>query len=107
MTPESYEKKSLTRSEQIECQSQVLQLKKLTLSGEELFNLRRFFPLIDQFIKFQHYNYNQNSASKQEVHSPSLDLVPKRHLGIQMVLSNCDLPEKVPNLVKKKLCKEN
>ena len=32
--------KSLTRIEQIECQSQVVQLKKITLSEEELFNLR-------------------------------------------------------------------
>ena len=65
MSPESDIKKSLPRVERIECQSQVVQLKKsITLSGEELYTLRRFFPLIDQFIKFQPYNYNQNIASK-------------------------------------------
>ena len=80
--------------------------KKTTLSEEELFNLRRFFPLIDQFIKFHHYNYNQNNASKQEVHLPSLVLVPKRHLGIQMVLSNSDHPEEVQNLVKENSVKK-
>ena len=58
MTPESNIKISLTRIERIDCRGQVVQRKEqVTLSEEELCTLRRFFPVIDQFIYFQRFKY--------------------------------------------------
>ena len=61
MTPDSDIKKTLTRTEKINYRGQVVQRKEqITLTGDELTNLRNFFPVIDHFIYFQRYKYCQN-----------------------------------------------
>ena len=51
MTPEGDIKISLTRIERIHCSGQIVQRKEQTIvSQEELSTLKRFFPVIDQFV---------------------------------------------------------
>ena len=65
MNPESEIKISLTRDEQIDCRGRVVQRKEqITLSEEELTTLRRFFPVIDQFIYFQRLKFIQNVSQQ-------------------------------------------
>ena len=65
MTPESDIKISLTRIECVDCRDQIVQRKEqVVLSEEELTTLRRFFPVIDQFIYFQRFKYIGNDSQQ-------------------------------------------
>ena len=93
MTPESNINISLTRIERIDCRDQVVQRKEqVTLSEEELCTLRRFFPVIDQFIYFQR---SVMLTSKRGHYLPKLVLVPKRQPGVQMDLTSSELPNEI------------
>ena len=71
MTPENAIKISLTRIERVDCRGLIVQRKEqVVLSEEELTTLRRFFPVIDQFIYFQRFKYMGN-VSQQARSLPS------------------------------------
>ena len=65
MTPEGVIKISLTRLERIDCSGEILQRKEqIIISEEELSTLRRFFPVMDQFIYFQRFKFNRNVSQQ-------------------------------------------
>ena len=65
MTPEGDIKISLTRIERIDCNGQLVQRKEqIIISEEELSTLKRFFPVIDQFVCFQRFKFIRNVNQK-------------------------------------------
>ena len=101
MTPETNIKISLTRIERIDCRGQVVQRKKqVTLSEEELCTLRRFFPVIEQFIYFQRFKYISNDTQQARFLSSQASLRPKRQPGVQMDLTSSELPNEIQKIIR-------
>ena len=98
MTPEGDIKISLTRIERIDCSGQIVQRKEqIIISEEELSTLKRFFPVIDQFVYFQRFKF---------IRIPELVLVPKRQPGVQMDLNSSELPDEIKTIVKEDTVKK-
>ena len=56
---------SLTRIERIDCSGQIVQRKEqVIISEEELSTLKRFFPVIDQFVYFQRFKFIRNVSQQ-------------------------------------------
>ena len=65
MTPEGDIRISLIRIERIDCSSQIVQRKEqIIISEEELSALKRFFPVIDQFVYFQRFKFIRNVSQQ-------------------------------------------
>ena len=65
MTPEGDIKILLTRLERIVCSGQIVQRKEqIIISEEELSTLKRFFPVIDQFVYLQRFNFIRNVSQQ-------------------------------------------
>ena len=65
MNPEGDKKLSLTRVERIDCSGPIVQRKKeIKISAEELSTLRKFFPVIDQFVYFQRFKFIRNVSQQ-------------------------------------------
>ena len=107
MTPEGYIKISLTRIERIDCSGQIVQRKEqIIISEEELSTLKRFFPVIDQFVYPRDSSLSKMLASKPGVYLPELVLVPKRQPGVQMDLNSSELPDEIKRIVKEDTVKK-
>ena len=75
MNPESDIKKPLTRVERIDCRGQLVERKEqMTLSEEDYKTLRRFFPVIGQFIYFQRFKFIQNVSQQTRILSSQANL---------------------------------
>ena len=100
MTPESNIKISLTRIERIDCRGQVVQRKEqVTLSEEEACTLRRFFPVIDQFIYFQRFKYISNVTQQARSLSSQASLSAQTS-GVQMDLTSSELPNEIQKIIR-------
>ena len=65
MTPEGDNKISLTKIECFECSGQLVQRKEqIRISEKELYTLKRFFPVIYQFVYFQRVKFITNVSQQ-------------------------------------------
>ena len=96
-----------TRIGRIDCSGQIVQRKEqIIISEEELSTLKRFFPVIDQFVYFQRFMFIRNVRQQAKIYLPELVLVPKRQPGVQMDLNSSELPDKIKRIVKEDTVKK-
>ena len=68
MIPEGDIKISLTRIERIDFSGQIVQRKEqIIISEEGLSTLKRFFPVIDQFVYFQRFKFIRNVSQQARI----------------------------------------
>ena len=109
MTPEGDIKISLTRIERIDCSGQIVQRKEqIIISEEELSTLKRFFPVIDQFVYFQRFKFIRNVSQQARSISSrtSLSTQTSAQPGVQMDLNSSELPDEIKTIVKEDTVKK-
>ena len=107
MTPEGDIKFSFTRIERIDCSGQYVQKKEqIIISEEELSTLKRFFPVIDQFVYFQRFKFIRNVSQQARSISSRTRLLLKRQPGVCMDLNSSELPDEIKRIVEEDTVKK-